>query len=156
MLTHATTAQQLPALHLFPATPEVYFALDDAGKLTHAIAVSTEFSAALTPVVARRLEDMVPVVYEGDFLLPALATQAEFNGIPAAGRVRGLVLYEPDEAQIFRNYLAREGREQPARAHASWNHSEWLRAEAVRLGLPAVPARPWETQLERCLAAPLG
>jgi hypothetical protein len=66
--------------------------------------------------------------------------------------VRAVFLYE-EEGQIARNYLVREGREQGGRARASWRYSEWLRGEARRLGLPAIPARPWATVLERVLAA---
>ena len=72
---------------------------------------------------------------------------------PAPGQVRAVFLYEDDEQQILRNYRAREGTDQPHRARVSWYHSAWLRREAERLGLPAVPARPWDTVLERVIAA---
>jgi hypothetical protein len=62
-------------------------------------------------------------------------------------------LYEDDEQQILRNYQARENTAQARRARASWNYSEWLRAEAARLGLPAIAARPWDTVLERVIEA---
>jgi hypothetical protein len=64
--------------------------------------------------------------------------------------VRGFILYD-DEAQIARNYLAREGEPQPDRARWSWNNSEWLRQEAERLGVPTLAARPWETVVARAL-----
>jgi hypothetical protein len=107
-------------------------------------------------VIANHLEGGSPVILEGDFLLPALATRETFAGIPAAGRVRALIIYEEDEAQIARNYLAREGDPQPDRVRPSWRHSEWLRQEAVGLALPAIAARPWETVLSRALAAIAG
>jgi hypothetical protein len=66
---------------------------------------------------------------------------------------RTMFLYEEDQAQIARNYLQRDGYEQPQRARASRRVSEWLRTEAQRLGLPTVPARPWDTVLERVTAA---
>ena len=69
------------------------------------------------------------------------------------GGVRALFLDEEDDAQIARNYLAREGSEQRGRARASFRYGEWLRYEATRLGLPVVAARPWDTVLERCIAA---
>jgi hypothetical protein len=92
-------------------------------------------------------------VLEGDFILPALATRSSYEGIDAAGQVRAVFLYEDDEAQIIQNYHAREGTEQPQRARASWRHSQWLRREAKRLGIPAVAARPWQTVLARVIAA---
>jgi 2-phosphoglycerate kinase len=42
--------------------------------------------------------------------------------------------------------------QQPERARASWRHSEWLRQEAARLGVPTLPARPWDTLLTRAIA----
>jgi hypothetical protein len=73
--------------------------------------------------------------------------------VPAAGRVRAVFLYEPDEVQILRNYASREGEQQSMRARVSWRYSEWLRDEARRLGVPEIAARPWDTVLERVIAA---
>ncbi len=152
ILERMTTPQQQPALHLFPRDPDAFFALDEPGKLAHAIDVAIAMAEPLEFVIRNHLESCAPVVLEGDFVLPSLAVRPSFDGIAAAGRVCGLILYEEDEAQIARNYLAREGEPQPVRARASWRYSEWLRAEAARLGIPAVPARPWDTVLERCVA----
>ena len=151
MLERMTTPEQYPVVHLFPTNPDAFFALDDAGKLETAIAYSSVMAEALEAVIANHLDGEPPIVLEGDFLLPSLIARGAFDGIPADGRVRGFVLYE-DEEQIARNYLAREGEPQPDRARWSWNHSEWLRQEAVRLGVPTVAARPWETVVERALA----
>jgi hypothetical protein len=106
---------------------------------------------ALEVVIANHLDGGTPMLLEGDFLLPALAVRPAYLGIPAAGRVRGLILYD-EEAQIGRNYLAREGEPQPDRARWSWNQGAWLRQEAEHLGLPTLAARPWETVLDRAVA----
>lgn len=150
VLERMTTAAQYPVLHLFRTDPDAFFALDDAGKLDVAIAYTTVMADALEAVIANHLDGGPPLVLEGDFLLPSLAVRDAYAGIPAAGRVRGFILYE-DEVQIARNYLAREGEPQPDRARWSWNHSEWLRREAKRLGLPTLAARPWETAVARTL-----
>jgi len=151
ILQRMTTPEQQPALHFFPNDPEAFFALDEAGKLAHAIEVVTAMAEPLEYIIANHLTSNAPVVLEGDFILPALAVKPEYDGVPAGGRVRALFLIE-DEDQLNRNFLAREGERQPVRARASWRYSEWLRSEAERLGVPAVPARPWETVLERCLS----
>ena len=65
--------------------------------------------------------------------------------------MRAFIIYEEDEEQIARNYLAREGEPQSERARESWRHSEWLRQEAARLGVPTLAARPWETVFARAL-----
>jgi hypothetical protein len=103
-------------------------------------------------VIANHLESNTPVVLEGDFVLPSLAARTAYDGIPANGQVRAIFVVEEDEEQIGRNFEAREGEPQPIRARASWRYSEWLRAESMRLGLPVLPARPWETIFARATA----
>ena len=148
VLEKMTTPEQYPVVHLFQTDPDAFFALDDEGKLEVAIAYCTVMAEALEAVIANHLDDGPPIVLEGDFLLPSVVAQEAYDGIPAGGRVHGFILYE-DEEQIARNYLAREGEPQPDRARWSWNHSEWLRREAERLGVPTLAARPWETVFER-------
>ena len=153
VLERMTTPAEQPELHFFATRREEWRRLDEEGRLAHALRYGAVMAEALEVVVANHLEGGAPIVLEGDFILPSLAAQETFGGEPADGRVRAVFLYEEDEAQIARNYLAREGREQAGRARASWRYGEWLRGEAARLGLPAVAARPWETVLERCIAA---
>jgi 2-phosphoglycerate kinase len=152
VLERMTTPRQQPAMHFFRSDPDAFFRLDEEGKLGVAIRYATAMAEPLEYVIANHLADGSPIVLEGDFLLPALAVQPMYDGVPAAGRVRALIIYEPDEEQIARNYLAREGEPQPVRARASWRHSEWLRQEATRLGVPTLAARPWETGFDRAVA----
>jgi 2-phosphoglycerate kinase len=151
VLERMTTPEQYPVVHLFRTDPDAFFALDDEGKLGVAIAYSTVMAEALEVVIANHLDGEPPIVLEGDFLLPSVAVEESYAGIPANGRVRAFILYE-DEEQIARNYLAREGEPQPDRARWSWNHSEWLRKEAERLGVPTLAVRPWETVVDRAIA----
>jgi 2-phosphoglycerate kinase len=152
ILERMTTPEQQPVLHLFPTNPDAFFRMDEDQKLAFALSYSEVMSEPLEYVIANHLGES-PIVLEGDFLLPSLAVQPSYDGISAAGRVRALFIYEDDEDQIGRNYLAREGEPQPGRARASWRHSEWLRQEAARLGVPAIASRPWETVFERALVA---
>jgi 2-phosphoglycerate kinase len=151
ILERLTTPEQQPVLHFFRADPEAFFRLDEEGKLAHAIRYAEVMAEPLEYVIANHLDGGSPIVLEGDFLLPSLAVREAYDGVPAAGRVRALVVYEEDEEQIGRNYAAREGEPQPLRARASWRHSEWLRREAERIGIPTLAARPWQTGFERAL-----
>jgi 2-phosphoglycerate kinase len=153
VLERMTTPEQQPVLHFFRSDPDAFHRMDDEHKLAFAIRYAEVLCEPLELVIANHLNGGAPVVLEGDFLLPALAVRPSYDGIPAGGRVRAVFLYEHDQEQIARNYLAREGAPQPGRARASWRHSEWLRQEAQRLGIPAVAARPWDTVLERVIAA---
>jgi len=152
ILERMTSPDQYPVLHLFRSNPDAFFRQDEDGKLAHSIEYGTVMSEPLEYVIANHLDDGPPIVLEGDFLLPSLAAQPTFDGIPAAGRVRALFVYEEDEAQIARNFLAREGDPQPGRAHITWRQSEWLRKEADRLGVPTIASRPWDTLFDRALA----
>ena len=151
ILEHMTTPEQQPVIHLFNQDPDAWWRMDDAVKLAHAISYATVMVEPLTYVIANHLEGGPPIVLEGDFLHPALAARAEYSGIPSERRVRGFILYEEDEAQIAANFLAREGEPQPERAGDSWRYSEWLRQEAARLGVPTLPARPWDNVFERAV-----
>ncbi len=153
VLERMTTPEQYPALHEWRLHSAEVLRMDDEQMLAHILDTSAAMSAAMELVIGNHLASSAPVVLEGDFLLPSLAVRPAYDGVPAEGQVRAVFLYEEDEQQILRNYRAREGTDQPHRARVSWYHSEWLRREAERLGLPAVPARPWDTVLERVIAA---
>ena len=153
VLERMTTPQEQPELHFFRTRRDEWRQLDEEGRLAHALRYGAVMAEALEVVIANHLEGGTPLVLEGDFVLPSLAVREAYGDERAGGRVRAIFLYEEDEGQIARNYLAREGRDQAGRARASWRYSEWLRGEAERLGLPAIPARPWETVLERCVEA---
>jgi 2-phosphoglycerate kinase len=153
ILEGMTTPEQYPVLHYWRTHFEEARRMDAQRHVEFFRAYAATMAVALELVIANHLESQTPIVLEGDFLLPALAVQATYHGIAAEGRVRAVFLYEDDEAQIARNYLVRDGRAQPERARISLLVSTWLRAEAERLGLPAIPARPWETVLARVIAA---
>lgn len=152
ILERMTTPEQQPILHFWRSNPDAARAMSEEQQLEFFISYARVMSAALELVIANHIETRAPVVLEGDFILPELAMRTVYDDIAAAGQVRGLFIYEPDEVQIARNYLVRSGEEQPKRARASWRNSEWLRREAERLGVPAMPARPWASVFERAIA----
>jgi 2-phosphoglycerate kinase len=154
LLEKMTTPEQQPALHLWrihPAPDE----LPAEEIMEHVLEIGHAMAPGLEAVIANHLETETPVVLEGDFLHPALAMQPSYSGQPNEGRVRAAFLDEPDEQQLIANYLLREPERglQIKRARVSLLQGRWLREEAERYGLPIVPARPWETVLERLVAA---
>ena len=153
VLERMTWPERYPELHRWRLHPEEVLALDDAGMLAHTRGYAEVMAEALVAVIANHLESGPPIVLEGDFVLPSLAMQTTYDGVAADGRVRAVFVVEEDERQLARNFLAREGEDQPRRARASWCYSEWLREECDRLGVPAISSRPWTTTLERALAA---
>jgi 2-phosphoglycerate kinase len=153
ILEGMTTPEQYPELHYWRTHFEEAIRMTADEHVDFFVRYSRIMAEALTLVVANHIESRAPILLEGDFILPSLAVQSAYGDIPAGGQVRALFVYEPDEAQIGRNYVLRDGKEQPERARISWLVSEWLRREAGRLGVPAIPSRPWETALQRAIAA---
>ncbi len=152
-LQKLTTPEQQPLLHFWRTNWEEFSNWSDEQHLAHFIQVSREvFQPALEAVIANHLETNRPVVLEGDFIVPELVTFKTFDEQNNDGRVKALFIYEEDEAQIAANFLAREGEEQLLRAHTSWLNNQWLRSECERLDIPALPARPWDTVLERAVS----
>jgi 2-phosphoglycerate kinase len=154
ILERMTTPEQQPALHFWRMHP-------DPGTLTaeeivrQGLEVARAMTPALEAVIADHLDAKVPIVLEGDFIVPVLAAQPSFGGQSNAGRVRAVFLCEPDETQILRNFSLREPEAgiQAKRARVSWLQGQRLQRECERLGIPALPARPWRTLFTRVLEA---
>ena len=149
-----TTPAQQPILHLWNTDPTVR-QWPAERILTHFIDLCQQLAPAYEAVIANHLESEIPLVLEGDYLLPTLAAQSTFGGLPNDGRVRGLFVHEEDEEQFVQNYLQREstrGR-QERRARVSWLHSQWLVQQVAEVGGIVLPARPWATSLARAIAS---
>jgi 2-phosphoglycerate kinase len=147
-----TTPRSLPAIHAWWSHPDPV-SLAPAEILEMHLAASRAMSPAIRAVIQNHLDDGPPIVLEGDYILPE-ALELGGDESPSA-RVRGVWLYEPDVEQLERNFLAREGEaENPGkRAAVSSLYGSWLRQDCQRRGLPAIPARPWGTVLQRLKSA---
>lgn len=154
ILERMTTPEQQPILHYWRTHPEAgEWPAEKIVELT--IDVGRATIPALESVIANHLESQTPVVLEGDYLLPALAAQSAFDGLANHRQVRAVFLYEEDESQLRENFARREPEAGPQekRARVSWVYGQWLKQEAERLGLIALPARPWSDVFERVLTA---
>jgi len=162
-LQRATTPEQHPALHFFVSTEDVWRLPPEllAERLAD---VARVMSHALEIVPAHHVDLRVPLLLEGDGLLPSLATQPSFAGASAApGQVRAVFVHEPDEAALQHAMFARRRgferlspQEQRTQARMSWLYGNWLRDETQRCGVPIVAARPWDTLPARILATVTG
>ena len=153
-LEAATTERDLPLLHFWRTNFEEYSTWSDDRRVAHHVQVCREvFQPVMRAIIADHLATGVRVVYEGDFLLPEMATFATYGDEPNAGRVRALFVSEPDDTQIADNYRAREGEVKPERARTSALFDAFLRAECARYDVPVVHARPWPSVVERAMAA---
>lgn len=153
VLEHTTDPVQYPIFHYWRTHTEEALRMDEKAQIAFFLRYASALEEALALVVGNHIETRMPVILEGDFILPSLAARDVYGDEPPDGQVRALFLYEEDEAQIAWNYRQRDGHDQPQRARTSWRVSEWLRAEAECHGLPTIPARPWETVLDRAITA---
>ncbi len=152
ILERMTTPAEQPVLHYWHTHPEA--ANQSAEEMVkQLIAVGQVMAPALEAVIMNHLDSQVPIVLEGDFILPILATSSSFSLNSTGSQVRALFLYEESEEQLRRNFLQREPEHsiQEKRAHVSWLYGQWLKEEARRVGAIALPARPWDDLFERIL-----
>lgn len=149
---HMTTAGQQPVLHFWDTHPEaVSWSAEQILDLHRSVCRVLE--SAVGAIVADHIEFAAPFILEGDYLLPEGVKN--LVGRYPDRAVRAVFLLEDSEPQLIRNYASREpgGGEQRGRAHVSRLFGKWLKSECDRLGLVALPARPWGTLLERTLRA---
>ena len=158
-LQRLTTPAEQPDLHFFLATPDVWRLPPErlAERLT---AVARVVSHTIEIVVAHHVATGLPIILEGDGILPSMAARRRFADLEAGDHVRSVFLFEEDESALVANMRGRGrgyddklGPEQQTQAQMNFLYGRWLRLEANRLRLPTLPARPWETLADRILAA---
>lgn len=154
VLATMTTPEQQPILHYWKTNPEAHN-LSAEQILDLHISVGRVLLPAISAVIADHIEFQLPLILEGDYLLPELIAQNVENNLFPADRVRAVFLYEPDERQIVNNFSQRESDEgeQTGRAHVSWLYGEWLKQECARYNIAILPAMPWATLFDRIVAA---
>ncbi|MEJ2856779.1 MULTISPECIES: hypothetical protein [unclassified Saccharothrix] len=138
-----TSADVQPALHYWRTHSDAGLTAEEV--LDAQVALARALEPALAAVIENHLETDLPLVLEGDYLLP------EFCAKWAGPGVRSVVVAESDAVQLERNYLIREPSSgaQRKRAQDSAYFGKWLAVEAERHGVPVLPARPWSTALDR-------
>jgi len=108
--------------------------------------VSREMSEVLKRLVERHISDDVPVIIEGDFIIPE-SIKSLLNS-----KVKALFIQESEASQIINNFLSREGGEpQSFRAEISVSYNNWIRESCEELGIDTLESRPWDNVLERVI-----
>jgi 2-phosphoglycerate kinase len=119
------------------------------------VSVGEAVAPAIEVVIENHVDQRLPVVIEGDGILPSLFERASVRARVTA--IRTVYLHEPDEGALHANLVAR-GRDHwrddlYAYARRSVRYGAWLKAEAEHRGLPVISVRPWDTLIGRILAA---
>jgi 2-phosphoglycerate kinase len=155
VLQRMSTPDAQPALHTFFRT----LSHRSAEELAHTyIEVAHIVSYALEIVIANHVATAVPLILEGDTILPELAAKHVFADLPIGNQVCSVFLVESDEATIMHNVLERgRGVEQLSseqlntHVRFSWLYGQWIEREAHKYGLAVIPAQPHETVVRRIL-----
>lgn len=157
--SNVTLPQNTDDLYFFLKTPNVW-KLSPERLCQALIDVGEVMSPAIEIVVDSHIATQVPIIIEGDGILPSLFAREVLQKHYSAGRVRGVFLVESDE-EILLDNMRKRGRgiehmtdaELRTEAHTKWLYGRWLSAEAQRYNLPAIEARPWSTLSERIAKA---
>jgi len=127
---------------------------DGAGGL---VDIGEAVAPAIEVVIENHVDQRMPVVIEGDGILPSLFERESVRVRAGSGGVRAVYLTEPDAEALHANLVARGAdwwrADLKAYARRSAAYGEWLKEEAKRRDLPVVASRPWETLVERVLDA---
>lgn len=102
ILKHMTTPTEQPVLHRCWGPEAAQLSPEKIVELQ--IAVGEIMTPALAAVVNNHIDTDTPIILEGDYIIPHLASH--FAG-PDRGRVHAVMLYEPDEEQLRRNFSHR-------------------------------------------------
>lgn len=123
------------------------------------INVGSVMSAPLEAIVENHVDQEIPVVIEGDGILPSLLARPPM--LERAGWIRAAFIVEPDESALRAALVARGGSwvagrtqaEIEVEANGKWMFGQWIAAEALRHNLAVVEPRPRNTLPERLIEA---
>ncbi|MCY3913846.1 MAG: hypothetical protein OXG43_11465 [Chloroflexi bacterium] len=123
------------------------------------IDVGHVMSAPLEAIVENHVDQQIPIVIEGDGLLPSLLARPSM--LDRAAWIRAAFVVEPEESALRAALVARGGgwvagrtdAEIQAEANGKWLFGQWLAAEASRHNLAVVEPRPRDTLPERLIEA---
>lgn len=157
--SRVTLPERTEALYFFEEMPVVR-RLPPERRRDALIAIGEVMSPAVEVIVENHIDQAIPVVIEGDGILPSLLERPPVRLRATDGRIQVVFIVEPDEGVLFANMQSRTRRligwsEEEIRqdARAAWLYGQWLGDEARRCGLPVLEPRPWPTLAERILAA---
>lgn len=146
LLEATTTPETFPAIHYWSTHPNWREEGIDAA-VNRLIDAGQALASGLTAVINDHLEENIPMILEGDFILP------EFAALFKNPKIKSVFMHEPSKEQILQNYLAREGEIQQFRADVSHSYGNWLAENCLKYDIPVVQSRPWNNITERTINA---
>lgn len=160
--SRVTLPSRTDQLYFFEETTDVW--MRTPAELRQAfIHVAEIMAPAMRTVIHSHVVTGVPMVIEGDGILPALAEDPVLSSLVDSGVIRFCCIATPGVDELVENMLARgrgidlDATDRPrAQAAANDAFGSWLEVEAKRLGIPVVASRPFDTLADRVLGAVSG
>jgi len=145
LLSVMTTPETHPAIHYWRTHPN-WWEEPIENTVGQLIDVGRMLIPGLNAVIKEgHLEDNVPMILEGDFILPEFASSFDDS------RVKSVFIHEPDKEQILQNFLSREGELQQHRADVSYAYGKWIAEQCLKYSILLIEARPWDSVMERIM-----
>jgi 2-phosphoglycerate kinase len=124
------------------------------------VGTAKAMAPAIRIVLGSHIATQVPIVLEGDGVLPAISEDPQIKPWVESGDIRFCCIAAESHAELLRNMIDR-GRddhlhdaERAARqSDANWTYNAWLIDESRRLGVPVVSSLPFETLTQRIVYA---
>lgn len=142
-----TKPEEQPEIHYWDTTHPDWQNEGIEATMEQLIDVGMAFKPGLESVIKNHIDTNIPVIIEGDFILPELSSSFE------SANVKSIFIHESSRNQILNNYLSREKESelQHYRSDVSYRYGNWLVSECAKYNLPVIESRPWDTVIERAI-----
>jgi len=157
--SHVTLPERSNQLYFFERMEEVWL-LPIEDLVRGFVDVAEVMAPAVRVVIDSHVATDVPLVLEGDGVLPELVDDSAIRPHVRAGRVRFCAVTAGNSDELFENMIGRgrgmdTGDVERHRRHADANAAfgSWLTERSREQGIPVVESRPFTTLPDRILAA---
>jgi 2-phosphoglycerate kinase len=157
--SHATIPEGSDALYWFLRRPG--FAHLPVEEVRDAyVGVARAMLPAVRVAIESHVITDVPMILEGDGIIPDLVDDPAVAPLVAAGVVRFCCVEAPSADALMQAMLERGRGEQEASltlarrmAEAIWAYNAWLVGRSEELNIPVVSSHPWSTLVSRIASA---
>ena len=144
LLEKLTTPENFSPIHYWNTHPE-WMKEEIESTVRQIINVGRALIPGLIAVIKDHRIENIPMILEGDFILPELSKSFEDP------RIKSFFLYEPSKEQILQNFLKRDNEIQQYRADVSHYFGNWLAKTCRNLNIPVIESQPWDSLMDRVI-----
>lgn len=157
-LQRTVSQEAEPILHTF-LQEDAFLNYEPEKMCKNLIWIGKYLSHAIEAVIERHILMNIPIILEGDGIVPIMAAKYVTRDSNASTRVQSVFILETSEEQLFKVLLKRERNfsnltkiEQQHKCRLSVLYGQWLKEEATKYNLPILASQPQESLAERLLS----